>query len=107
MKVKRVVLISFSTNGKRFNSLGERNRFFRELYGWNQVVVKRNKKQYTYRRPGLLDSIPHMKIDDSVFLITERYLNKVEEYFNNWSKKVECRMLKLLMDEKMVDEYGR
>jgi len=100
-KTRRVILISFSTHTKKFRSLGERNQFFRELYGWKQVVTKSNR-QYSYERSGLLDNVPHIKIDDSVFIIAEKYLNKVKNYFNEWDKKVDYRIMKFLLEEKKM-----
>jgi len=100
---KRVILVSFSTNSRKFKSLSERNKFFRDLYGWKQIV-KKSDKRYCYERDGLLDEFPHIKVDDSVFITAERNLSEVEEYFNRWREKVAFRIMKFLLDEKKMLE---
>ncbi len=100
-KRKRVCIVSFSIQTKAFSSLSERNTFFRELYGYRQVV-KRGKKRYVYLRKGILDEVPHLKIDNSVFLIPEDSLNKILNYFKKWEKKVRYRLIRVLLEEKKL-----
>jgi hypothetical protein len=101
---KRVVLISFSTKGKKFHTPTERNQFFRELYGWNQVVIK-NGKRYDYSRNGILGDIPHLRIEDSVFMVPEDHLKEVNEYFNKWKEMVDFHMMKMmLLEKKLIEE---
>lgn len=94
-------IVSFSIRTKAFGSLSERNAFFRELYGYRQVV-KRGEKRYVYLRKGILDEVPHLKIDDSVFLIPEDSLNKVLDYFKKWEKKVRYRLIRVLLEEERL-----
>lgn len=107
MEIKRnVVIISFSTKKSRFRSLSERNRFFRELYGWKQVVIK-NGKKYTYNRDGVLTEIPHKRIEDSVFMVPEKNLSDVEEYFKKWKEMVDCHIMRMmLMEENIMREFA-
>lgn len=108
-RVKSAVLICFSIQSGKFESNYERNRFFRDLYGWKQIVRriqttsgKRVKKRtYTYRRIGLLDEIPHEKIDQSSFIVPEREFEKVERFFKAWRNKVIWRAFKVLLDENL------
>ena len=57
-KNEKVVIVSFDTLSDKFYSNYERNKFFKDLYGWKQTVPGHGKN-YNYRRPGLLDNIPH------------------------------------------------
>ena len=86
-KVQRVVLITFSIKSKKFNSAYERNSFYRELYGWKQIINKKNA-HYEYHKKGLLDDIPHLKIDQSLFMIAQKNLNEMERFFGGWHNKV-------------------
>ena len=96
-KSEKVVIVSFDTVSDRFNSNYERNRFFRELYGWEQVVPG-DGKNYRYRRNGLLDEIPHKKISTSVFMIAIENMKRMEDFFNHWSSKVEYDMIEVIME---------
>jgi hypothetical protein len=101
---RKYVIISFSVRTSQFISLGERNMFFRELYGYKQVV-KRGDKRYCYQRSGILDKIPHFKIDDSVFMIPESGLKEIIKYFNRWRRKVEYKVIRVMLNEKRLIEY--
>ena len=97
----KAVIISFGTHSEHFESAGERNKFFRGLYGWDQVVPG-ERRDYHYRRPGLLDDVPHMKISDSVFMVAEDQLKRVLEYFNQWQKKVEFEVLAVMLQNQRI-----
>lgn len=97
----RAVIISFATRTERFESATERNRFFRGLYGWEQVVPS-ERKCYRYRRPGLLDEVPHMKISDSVFMVAAEQMKRILEYFEQWHEKVEFEMLKVMPENQRL-----
>jgi hypothetical protein len=99
---EKVVLITFDTQGNKFTSNYERNLFFRGLYGWKQIICK--DKKYCYRREGLLDQIPHVKISDSVFLVEMENIKKIMDYFNEWHKKVRVEMLEMIINEKKWKE---
>ena len=62
------VIITFDTQADKFDSDYERNKFFRELHGWNQVVPSGGKR-YEYRRPGILDDVPHIRVANSAFIV--------------------------------------
>ncbi|HID42403.1 MAG TPA: hypothetical protein EYP30_01280 [Archaeoglobaceae archaeon] len=57
-------LICYSLKGK--NAV-ERMKFQREMYGFKDLS---NNGRYSYRRKGLMDSIPHKKILDSVIIVS-------------------------------------
>ncbi len=101
------VLICFSVKTKKFENIYERNKFFRELYGWKQVI-KREKKNYEYRRDGLLDKIPHIKVDQSMFIILKRHLRLMEEFFEEWKDKINWNEFQVILDKekiKLLEEW--
>ncbi len=98
-KTRIAVLVCFDTKRSKFVSASERNRFYWGLYGRKQVIVKKEKR-YEYYRGGLLEEIPHIKVDSSVFIIAERYLKKLMNYFRMWREKVEVKTYPVLIDEK-------
>ena len=93
------VLVTFDTCAERFDSNYERNKFFRELHGWKQVV-----KKYSYRREGMLDKVPHIKVSESVFIVPDKNRNDVEDFFDQWADKVECEMMSIFLREKQATE---
>ncbi|HKZ45189.1 MAG TPA: hypothetical protein VJ343_00620 [archaeon] len=111
---KKAVLICFSVNSRRFESHYERNKFFRGLYGWKQMIrkeihvsgskPKKEEKFYTYRREGLLDEIPHKKVDQSSFIVPEDGFERIADFMNDWHNKVIWKTFKVLLDEDF-DEF--
>jgi len=100
---KRAVLICFNVRSKKFDSNYERNKFFRGLYGWKQIIRKTNsdgeEKKYIYERNGLLDEMPHKKVDQSSFIIGTNDANQMFEFFEEWTDKVMWNTFKVLLDE--------
>lgn len=103
MRIKKTVLITFTVRSEKFDSNSERNKFFRELYGWKQTVPTENKT-YEYHRKGLLDEMPHTKVDQSSFIIPEDNFDKMTEFFEEWHKKVIWKTFKVLLDDKEIRE---
>ncbi len=95
------VIVTFDTVAERFESDYERNKFFRELHGWNQSVPGHGKR-YEYRRPGLLDGIPHVRVADSAFIVALEHMKQVEQFFDEWHEKVNCEMMKVMMQDREV-----
>mgnify|MGYP001619007617 FL=1 len=89
-----MVIITFRTRSERFESDYERNKFFRGLYGWKQIVPK-NHRRYLYHRAGLLDDIDHEKIADSVLMVAMKDMQRVMRYFQQWNDKVECEAMEV------------
>ena len=100
--MRKAFLICFSINSKKFKNRNERNRFFRKLYGWKQIVPK-GKKIYVYERKGLLSHIPHIKVDQSSFLIPEESFEEIEKFLMEWKDKVIWRKFKVLIDENLKE----
>ena len=83
---------------KKFENKSERNKFYKELYGWKQIVKKQEKK-YTYRREGLLDEIPHIKVDRSVFIIMKKHMDRMIKFLEEWEDKIKWNVFDVLLDE--------
>lgn len=103
MKIRKMVLISFSVKSDEFDSNYERNKFFRELYGWKQTIPS-EKKTYEYHRRGLLDDMPHMRVDQSSFIVPEDNFDEMTEFFEEWHRKVMWKTFKVLLDDKEIRE---
>ncbi len=102
---KTAVIIKFSIESRNFDNNTDRNKFFRELYGWKQVVTKQEKK-YIYHREGLLDQFPCERIDKSMLLIQKEYVNKILNFLHNWENKVNWNMFDVLLDEEQEEMFG-
>jgi len=103
---RKAVLITFTVNTSKFDSNSERNKFYKELYGWKQIV-KREEKRYTYRREGLLDEIPHLKIDKSIFIIMKRHMDRMRRFLEQWEDKIKWDMFDVLLDEEREEMLRR
>lgn len=97
------VLISFNTHSDKFESNYERNKFFRGLYGWTQVIRKESS-EYRYERDGLLNEIPHIKVDSSVFIVALQEMQRVLSYMEEWEDKIDYDFFKVLLDP---EEYEK
>lgn len=95
---KKAVMITFSIKTGKFESHYERNKFFRDLYGWKQII-NTEKKVYTYHRGGLLDQIPHKRVDQSSFIIEEEQIDKIMRFFKGWHDKVIWQTFKVILDD--------
>jgi hypothetical protein len=102
-KENTAILISFDTVREKFESASERNRFYWELYGRKQVVIKQSGR-YEYNREGLLNNLNHIKVADSVFIIAMEHMKKMMEFFKEWQDKVEFETFPVLLDEKKKRE---
>jgi hypothetical protein len=102
-KDNTAILISFDTQREKFESLSERNRFFWELYGRKQVVIKQSGR-YEYDREGLLEEMPHIKVASSVFIIAMENMKRMTEFFKEWQDKVEFESFPVLLDERKKKE---
>lgn len=100
---RRGILITFTVRSKKFKSNYERNKFFRALYGWKQMLRKGDKK-YTYEREGLLDRIPHKKVDQSSFIVKTDDFDEIENFFDEWAGKVMSNTFKVLLERDMFKE---
>jgi|SRR5438445_2256058 len=95
---KKAVLFCFSVRSGKFESNSERNKFFKELYGWKQVVSRENKV-YKYWREGILDDVPHQKIDQSSFIVPQDHFKKVAGFLSEWHDKVMWKTFEVLLED--------
>lgn len=102
MSDRKAALISYDARSDQFDSMYERNKFYRGLFGYKQTV-RRNDKVYHYDKDGLLDEVPHIKVEDSVFIIGREHLNKFRTYFTQWSGKVDVQTFKITLDDTRID----
>ncbi|MCD6477750.1 MAG: hypothetical protein J7K87_01980 [Candidatus Aenigmarchaeota archaeon] len=97
------VLISFDIHSDKFESNYERNKFFRGLYGWTQIIRKKSS-EYKYRREGLLDEIPHIKVDNSVFIVALKEMERIMKYMEEWKDKIDYDFFKVILNEEQYKE---
>lgn len=100
---KRAVLICFTVRSKKFDSNYERNKFFRGLYGWKQMIKKEmadgGEKKYVYERKGLLDDISHKKVDQSSFFVDMEDAEEIFRFFEEWADKVMLNAFKVILED--------
>lgn len=104
-KEQTAILISFDTVKEKFESASERNRFYWELHGRKQVVVKQSGR-YEYDREGLLEEIPHIDVADSVFIVAMENMKRMMQFFKEWQDKVEFETFPVLLDERKKKELA-
>lgn len=100
---KRGMLVCFNVNSDKFKSNYERNKFFRGLYGWRQVIEKGGKR-YVYERRGVLNEVPHKKVDQSSFIVNDEDFDRIEKFFDEWHKKVVHNTFKVLLEKNIFKE---
>ncbi len=98
---KTAILISFDTKTESFDSASEKSKFFEELYGRNQVI-RRQKKVYRYHRIGLLDEVPSIKVDNSVFIVAMQHMQQMMNFFREWEEKVTFKTFPVLLDKEEI-----
>jgi hypothetical protein len=107
---RSATLVCFSVRGEKFDSASERNKFFRGLYGWKQTVKTEDaggkEKEYTYERHGVLDRVPHKRVDQSSIIIDEDRTDDVFKFFRGWANKVMWRTFRVMLDEEDELEEG-
>jgi hypothetical protein len=108
---RRATLVCFSVRGEKFDSASERNKFFRGLYGWKQTIktedAEGKEKEYVYQRAGVLDKVPHKKVDQSSIIMDDKKSDDVFRFFKSWTNKVMWRTFSVLLgkdDELELDE---
>jgi len=102
-KENTAILISFDTVKEKFESASERNRFFWELHGRKQVVIKQSGR-YEYQKEGLLEEIPNIPVSDSVFIVAMENMKRMMQFFKGWEDKVEFETFPVLLDQRKKKE---
>lgn len=94
---RKAVMFTFAMKSARVTN-SEKTKFFKELYGWTQTVPG-GKKKYVYHREGVLEEMPHEKVNQSSFLVPENEAERMMEFFDEWGKKVMLKTFKVLLDD--------
>ncbi len=100
---KTGILFSYDTRREKFKSLYDRNKFYRGLFGYKQTV-KENGKVYRYEKKGLVNSIPHIKVEDSVIIVLKDDAPCFKAYLDKWSGKVVYRTFKVVLEDEDFNE---
>ncbi len=96
-KNDKAVMFTFTMKSSGVTN-SEKTKFYKELYGWTQTVPG-GKKKYVYHREGVLEDVPHEKVDQSSFIVPEDEADKMMDFFDDWGKKVMMRTFKVLIDD--------
>lgn len=88
-------LICYSLEKSQFTQV-ERNRFRKELLGYNDFS---NKGKYKYYRSGLLDEIPHNKLIRSVLVIKKEDHDKIVSFLDKYNARYFVREVKLTKED--------
>ncbi len=79
------------------------NQFCKKFYG--QETSSHGGK-YHYRRQGLLDNIPHIKLIGGVIIITKDSAGKVIDFLKGYDTEFYIRdVILLLEDEVVLDKF--
>ncbi len=95
----RVSLLVFRLPPGTLN--GEVGKFVKKLYG---QATSSWKGKYTYRRPGLLDGIPHRKLLRGVVIVRRRDQARVLAFLAEWKALVEVREVRPTAEDLRVLE---
>ena len=85
---REAILFSYDTRREKFDSLYDRNKFYRGLFGYRQTV-RENGKVYRYEKKGLINKMPHIKVEDSVIILLEEDSPCLREYLERWSFRIQ------------------
>lgn len=101
MSGEEAALVTYNTQKDKFESVYERNKFYRGLFGYKQTVRK-NGKKYEYEKDGLMDKIPNTRIDDSVFIVAKNNTDPLNEYFSDWGEKISYHIFTVLVEDSSI-----
>jgi hypothetical protein len=81
------------------------NQFCKKFYGQN---TSSHGGKYHYRRHGLLDNIPHIKLIGGVIIIKKDFAEKVIDFLKEYNAEFYIREVILLYeDEVVLGKFGR
>lgn len=103
MSGEKADLLTYNTRKEKFESVYERNKFYRGLFGYTQTV-KKDGKTYEYEKEGLMDRIPNTRIDDSVFILAKKNTPKILDYFGEWENKVSHHIFTVIIEDRQIIE---
>ena len=75
------------------------NQFCKKFYGQN---TSSHRDKYQYRRHGLLDNIPHIKLIGGVIIIKKDFAEKVIDFLKEYNAEFYIREVILLYEDEVV-----
>lgn len=75
------------------------NQFCRRFYGY---LDRSNLGKYTYRRPGFLDEIPHVKVIRGVVIVGMEDVRKVTNFLKEFGAEVHTWTVELRREDERV-----
>ena len=101
---RKGILVAFSIKAGMIKTGSEKSKFFKALYGWTQTVPK-EKKTYSYYREGVLDEMPHVRVDQSSFIVPQENFDDIMDFFGEWTNKVMLKTFQVLLDDETKDIF--
>jgi len=75
------------------------NQFCKKFYGQN---TSSHGGKYQYRRHGLLDNIPHIKLIGGVILVEKDFAEKVIDFLKEYNAEFYIREVILLYEDEVI-----
>jgi hypothetical protein len=75
------------------------NQFCKKFYGQN---TSSHGGKYQYRRHGLLDNIPHIKLIGGVILVEKDFAEKVIDFLKEYNAEFYIREVILLYEDEII-----
>ncbi len=75
------------------------NQFCKKFYGQN---TSSHGGKYQYRRTGLLDNIPHIKLIGGVIIVTKDLAEKVIDFLKEYNAEFYIREVILLYEDEAI-----
>jgi len=95
MSKNRGTIILYRIRTKTTKSNTE--KFCREFYGY---MDKSNYGKYQYRRKGLLDRIPHVKLIRGAIIIKKENCDEITQFLKKFNAEVHVRTIILVKKDK-------
>ena len=75
------------------------NKFMKKFYGENTSSWK---GRYHYRRRGLLDKIPHIKLYTGVIIVHQKNVPMILQFLRQYSTIIHKRKVMLIKDDMVI-----
>ncbi len=75
------------------------NQFCKKFYGQN---TSSHGGKYRYRRKGLLDTIPHIKLIGGVLIVSTENANKIIQFLKDYGAELFVRDVILLPEDEII-----
>lgn len=75
------------------------NQFCKKFYGQN---TSSHSGKYHYRRKGLLDSIPHVKLIGGVLIVSTENVDKLIQFLKDYGAELFVRDVVLLHEDETI-----